>query len=131
MNPSFILLILSIYIYICRHIILGTFHRILYSLILHSYSLLLKVHDHAQDPMAGFSEAMKPSVEEYFSSVPGTMLTLFMSITGGVSWEDVIHPLLSMSVVWVLFFLFYATWPSFGRWNPFDFGVAEWSCKKH
>lgn len=55
---------------------------------------------------------MKPAVEEYFSSVPRTMLTLFMSITGGVSWEDVIHPLLSMSVVWVLFFLFYAAWLS-------------------
>ena len=35
------------------------------------------------------------------------MLSLFMSISGGVSWENVIAPLKEVSLVWVVVYLFY------------------------
>lgn len=49
-------------------------------------------------------------MEKYFRSVPEIMLTLFMSIAGGVSWEEVIYPLHEIHIIWAFFFLFYAPW---------------------
>ena len=43
----------------------------------------------------------------YFSSLPDTMLSLFMCIAGGVNWGEVQSPLKAISTVWVFFFLFY------------------------
>ena len=40
-------------------------------------------------------------------SLSDTMLSLFMSIAGGVSWEDVITPLRAVSEFWAFLFLFY------------------------
>ena len=37
-----------------------------------------------------------------------SMLSLFMSITGGVSWEQLLLPLHAVSPIWVWVFLFYA-----------------------
>ena len=45
--------------------------------------------------------------ERYFGSLQVTMLSLFMSIAGGVSWEAVITPLTFISPVWASLFLFY------------------------
>ena len=33
------------------------------------------------------------NIKRYFESLGNTMLALFMSIAGGVSWEEVIFPL--------------------------------------
>ena len=41
------------------------------------------------------------------------MLSLFMSICGGVSWENVLAPLKSISVIWVLLYLFYIAFTYF------------------
>ena len=46
-------------------------------------------------------------VKRYFGSLVNTMLSLFMSIAGGVSWEAVIAPLGFISPLWALLFLFY------------------------
>ncbi|CAE7943903.1 unnamed protein product, partial [Symbiodinium necroappetens] len=46
-----------------------------------------------------------------------TMLSLFMSICGGVSWENVLAPLKSMSVIWVLLYLFYIAFTYFAVMN--------------
>ena len=35
------------------------------------------------------------------------MLSLFMAIANGVSWEDILAPLRAISSAWVLLFLFY------------------------
>lgn len=51
-------------------------------------------------------EELKDS-ERYFGSLQVTMLSLFMSIAGGVSWEAVITPLTFISPVWAGLFLFY------------------------
>ena len=46
-------------------------------------------------------------VKRYFSSLGDTMLALFMSIAGGVSWEELIAVLRTISVFWVATFLFF------------------------
>ena len=39
---------------------------------------------------------------------------LFMSITGGVSWEEVLGPLNAISFVWVVLYLFYIAFTHLG-----------------
>jgi len=56
-------------------------------------------------------------IERYFSSVLMTMLSLFMSIAGGVSWEDVVMPLMAISWVWVGCFIFYVSFTYFAVLN--------------
>ena len=43
----------------------------------------------------------------YYPDLPQTMLSLFMSIAGGVSWEEVVAPLQHISLVWTGMFLIY------------------------
>ena len=54
---------------------------------------------------------MPPFLEEegrrYFGNLPLSMLSLFMSIAGGVSWEELLKPLLHVSALWALCFIFY------------------------
>jgi len=56
------------------------------------------------------ADPQDPFVEEmqiFFGSMPMALLTLFMSISGGVSWWEVIQALLEVSWVYVLLFVFY------------------------
>ncbi|CAL1169342.1 unnamed protein product [Cladocopium goreaui] len=46
-----------------------------------------------------------------------TMLSLFMSIAGGVSWEEVVRPLKAISTAWVFVFLFYIAFTYFAVLN--------------
>merc|ERR1719284_1070246 len=54
---------------------------------------------------ANSSDPYVDSMQEYFSSMPMTLLTLFMSITGGVSWWDVQRLLLQVHLVYGIVFL--------------------------
>lgn len=45
------------------------------------------------------------------------MLSLFMSISGGVSWENVISPLKKISTAWVVVYLFYISFTYFAVLN--------------
>merc|ERR1719284_2065692 len=54
---------------------------------------------------ANSSDPYVDSMQEYFSSMPMTLLTLFMSITGGVSWWDVQRLLLEVHVVYGILFV--------------------------
>lgn len=47
------------------------------------------------------------------------MLSLYMSITGGVSWEQLLVPLSAVSDFWVFIFLFYVSFTYFA-----DTGLA-------
>lgn len=51
--------------------------------------------------------ACQQSVEKYFGSVPESMLTLFMTITNGISWEEAMRPLREVSTMAVLFLIAY------------------------
>lgn len=67
-----------------------------------------------------------PVLEEeghrYFGNLPLSMLSLFMSIAGGVSWEEVLKPLLHVSSLWALCFIFYICFlASWSRVRLFNF----------
>lgn len=57
------------------------------------------------------------NIQAYFASLPHAMLSLFMSISGGVSWEEVISPLGKISNVWVVVYLFYISFTYFAVLN--------------
>lgn len=45
--------------------------------------------------------------EQYFGSLWKSMVSLYMSIAGGVSWEQVLVPLEASGWIWVIAFIFY------------------------
>ena len=61
----------------------------------------------------GESEAHCEDCLKYFGSVTTTMLSLFMSISNGVSWEDVLQPLRMISEVWVGVYIMHLAWHFF------------------
>eukprot|EP00434_Breviolum_minutum_P019826 symbB.v1.2.017495.t1/scaffold1358.1/size123611/1 len=76
------------------------------------------VQDHILDPdNPALPEREMIATQRYFSSLPDTMLSLFMSIAGGASWEDVQAPLKAISTVWVFFFLFFVSFTYFAVLN--------------
>lgn len=79
----------------------------LLSLIVYVFAILFSQAVHSASLEVETALAASVASEKYFRSLPDTMLTLFMSIAGGVSWEHVIYPLKDIHVVWALFFLFY------------------------
>ena len=85
----------------------------LLAMIVYVFAVLFSqvLHDHITDPTAPPLSADADEARiKYFGSLPETMLSLFMSIAGGVSWEDVIFPLKAVNLLWVFCFLFYVTW---------------------
>ncbi|CAL1159234.1 unnamed protein product [Cladocopium goreaui] len=54
---------------------------------------------------------------KYFGSLMETMLSLFMTISDGVSWEKIISVLSSISLVWTAFFIFYVAFAYFAVLN--------------
>jgi len=72
------------------------------------------VQDHILNPdNPALPEREMLASQRYFSSLPDTMLSLFMCIAGGASWEDVQAPLKAISTVWVFFFLFFVSFTYF------------------
>ncbi|CAK9071852.1 unnamed protein product [Durusdinium trenchii] len=59
----------------------------------------------------------QPEVDRYFNSLPDTMLSLFMCISGGVSWENVIYPLRRLSPAWAMVFVFFISFCNFAVLN--------------
>ncbi|CAE7259013.1 unnamed protein product [Symbiodinium natans] len=53
----------------------------------------------------------------YFGSLDGSMLSLFMSIAGGLSWEAAFRPLSSVSWYWGWAFIFYVSFTYFAVLN--------------
>jgi len=62
-------------------------------------------------------EPEKTEAGRYFGSLEQSMLSLFMSIAGGVSWEQVIFPLKKISTFWVFAFVFYIAFTYFAVLN--------------
>jgi len=56
---------------------------------------------------ASVSDSEAEVLRLYFSSLPMTLLTLFMAMSGGIDWWDVVHPLLKIHVVYALLFLLF------------------------
>jgi len=56
-------------------------------------------------------------IKQHWGSLPKVMRTLFMSITGGLNWWDVLEPLLWVSYLWVMLFFFYIIFTYFAVCN--------------
>ncbi|CAE7259023.1 Scn9a [Symbiodinium natans] len=83
---------------------------LLLGLIVYVFGILFAqaAYDYVSDPA---NPALPPEVQEryerYFESLLKSMLAMFMSITGGVSWEEVITPLMYVSPFWPACFVFF------------------------
>ena len=53
----------------------------------------------------------------YFGSLVDSMLTLFMSLSGGVSWEQALAPLKEVSAIWVICYVGYIAFTYFAVLN--------------
>ncbi|CAE7542485.1 CACNA1E, partial [Symbiodinium sp. CCMP2456] len=93
---------------------------ILLVLIVYVFGILFAqaVNDHLMDTdVRPLSDEEVAAARRYFDDLPQTMLSLFMSIAGGVSWEEVVVPLRAISVVWVAIFLTYVSFTYFAVLN--------------
>ena len=90
---------------------------ILLALIVYVFAVLFAqaVDERVRDPAApDLTEREMLTSRRYYSSLANTMLSLFMSIAGGVSWEEVLAPLRAISDIWVGLFLFYISFTYLG-----------------
>ena len=69
----------------------------------------------------------------YFGSLVDSMLTLFMSLAGGVSWEQALAPLREISAIWVICYVGYIAFTYFAVLNE-PASVSPWhmlhSCER-
>ncbi|CAE7857011.1 unnamed protein product, partial [Symbiodinium necroappetens] len=57
------------------------------------------------------------AAQRYFGSLVDSMLTLFMSLAGGVSWEQALAPLREISAIWVICYVGYIAFTYFAVLN--------------
>lgn len=57
------------------------------------------------------------AAQRHYDSLWGTMVSLFMCISGGTNWENVLAPLRAISQLWELLFLFYVSFTYFAVLN--------------
>ena len=82
----------------------------LLTLIVYVFAILFAqaISDYLETPDAvQLPERELLATERYYGDLFNTMLSLFMSIVGGVSWEEVMTPLKYISPIWVVLFMFY------------------------
>ena len=63
------------------------------------------------------SDLEEQTLVRYYGSLWTTMLHLFMSISGGISWVELISPLEKISIAWVFLFLFFISFTYFAVLN--------------
>lgn len=86
----------------------ATFALILILLIMYMFGIAVTqlVAEHVIDARAA-KISVKPELLTYFGSIGWSILTLFMTITGGVDWENAAFPLLDVGVPAVACFIVY------------------------
>ncbi|CAE8641452.1 unnamed protein product [Polarella glacialis] len=92
---------------------------ILLCLIVYVFSILFTqaVGDFLDENSGSISNEDLILINKYWGGVGSSMLTLFMSISSGVSWELPLGVLQQMSPVWVLAFVFYISFTYFAVLN--------------
>ncbi|CAK9077161.1 Voltage-dependent L-type calcium channel subunit alpha-1D (CHCACHA1D) (Voltage-gated calcium channel subunit alpha Cav1.3) [Durusdinium trenchii] len=90
---------------------------ILLALIVYTFAVLFTqvVHDLTSvelesvtsEEERAYLEQVQIYAKQYFSTLPQAMLTLYMSIANGVSWEQVLVPLHAVHWIWECVFVFY------------------------
>lgn len=93
-------------------------------IIIYVFAILLTqaVSDHIMavefgDQEEFLDEATLSKLDDHWGSVSESMLSLFMSICGGVSWYDVVRPLRDLNKVWLFVFLIFITFVYFAVLN--------------
>jgi len=71
----------------------------------------------ADDSLPRMPEKQVRASEKHHGSLAGCMLSLFMSIANGVSWQEVLEPVRFISAHWVLLFLFFISFTEFAVLN--------------
>lgn len=74
------------------------------------------VTDNVREPATPMTE-VQLQASESFKSLDATMLSLFMSIAGGVSWGEVLPALKAINDAWVGLYLFYIAFTYFAVLN--------------
>ncbi|CAE7880335.1 CACNA1H [Symbiodinium sp. KB8] len=92
---------------------------VLLMLIVYVFAALFSqaIHDHMNSAGDSMDTEDIEAARRYYGSLAYTMLSLFMSISGGVSWFEVIRPLEAISLGWVFCFLFYVSFTYFAVLN--------------
>ncbi|CAE7247584.1 scn4ab [Symbiodinium natans] len=92
---------------------------VLLLLIVYSFGILFTqvVNDAFESEEVNLSEFEREMGLRYFGNLWRAMTALYMSIAGGVSWEQVLDPLQAISWVWVLMYIFYIAFSSLAVLN--------------
>eukprot|EP00971_Amphidinium_carterae_P078212 1547489-Amphidinium_carterae.1 len=61
--------------------------------------------------------ATRHDLYEYYGTLGSSLLTLFMSISGGADWSDLVEPLTQFSKAYVLIYVLYVSFVVFGVMN--------------
>lgn len=81
-----------------------------------SLFFLQAVISHVEEKLDN-NESPHPGFKLHYSSLPDTMWSLFLSISGGLDWSDVQRPLSDISVAYTLLFGFFVIFTTFGVMN--------------
>eukprot|EP00930_Biecheleria_cincta_P003560 TRINITY_DN10449_c0_g6_i1.p1 TRINITY_DN10449_c0_g6~~TRINITY_DN10449_c0_g6_i1.p1 ORF type:complete len:569 (-),score=95.21 TRINITY_DN10449_c0_g6_i1:188-1894(-) len=86
----------------------ATFALILIMLIMYMFGIAITqlVGEYVID-MSAAQSSVKPELLTYFGSIGWSILTMFMTITGGLDWENAMFPLLDVGVHAVACFIVY------------------------
>merc|ERR1712232_82030 len=68
------------------------------------------VSDHVHQYTRGVAS---PGLQLYWGTLPRSMFTLYKTISGGVSWHDVVHPLGELEGYWIMMFILYVSFTYF------------------
>mmetsp|Transcript_12991 Transcript_12991/g.30901 ORF Transcript_12991/g.30901 Transcript_12991/m.30901 type:complete len:636 (+) Transcript_12991:61-1968(+) len=76
------------------------------------------VNDYVLDPESPpLPDRESLASDRYYASLSDTMLSLFMCVSGGVNWSEVMAPLPLISPIWALLFLFFICFTYFAVLN--------------
>eukprot|EP00971_Amphidinium_carterae_P259720 5153229-Amphidinium_carterae.1 len=78
---------------------------------------LVEYHVRANPTRMEGDVAIRHDVYEYYGTLGSSLLTLFMSISGGADWSDLVQPLAQFSKAYVLIYVLYVSFVVFGVMN--------------
>eukprot|EP00913_Durusdinium_trenchii_P016184 g15209.t1 len=106
---------------------------VLLLLIVYVFAVLFvqAVQDYLEESRDLLDDLELRACELYFQSLGHTMITLFMSISGGVSWENALLPLMKMSPLWVGCFIFFVAFTYFAVLNVITAVFCESAIEKN
>ncbi|CAK9079254.1 Probable voltage-dependent R-type calcium channel subunit alpha-1E (DOE-1) (Voltage-gated calcium channel subunit alpha Cav2.3) [Durusdinium trenchii] len=91
---------------------------LLLGLIVYIFAVIfVQVVNDYMDSAHSVTEEVQSLSQRHFSSLTSCMLSLFMSIAGGVSWQEVLEPVKEVSTWWVFLFLFFISFTEFAVLN--------------